>query len=526
MSQKIGKSKNDYLDFIKSCSDKTNQKYREQIKKGSECNQEYKRTHGVDAAKESSNILFRAILEDENMDRILELEKKELEKKAPVKNAPVKKAPVKNEPVKNEPIKKNSEWIEFVKRCQREKGISYKDAMKICKDDYHLSKRLSNRPLPQIPVPPQTSERPAKKEPIKKKSEWIEFVKRCQREKGISYKDAMKICKDDYRLSKRSELSKRPLPPIPVPQIIVTPPTFVRPAKKRIDKYRKEHKETIESETPPWLDKPWIDGSGISPSQVYHTKHKKQLQDMDKMQKLRVSDWYSDTIQPKRPPLDWIKVVRQHEEYDKEIEDESYKAEKIEQDNVYDDDDEDEDDDDDEDDEIIGNSFHDEEEIYHDYPEIQFSDRLRGNSYPEIQDVDILSKSMKRNYYGFRNQPLKLKNPYSGGCSSSGCSGNGALNTAVVIEGLEKTGLFQASKDVLKSLTRKFDEWLSNPSATRQHRIISRLIPDMTYKYNKLKNELEVFGEKWKPFRIDKHKIKMLNIEDKISSLLMELEVL
>ena len=145
---------------------------------------------------------------------------------------------------------------------------------------------------------------------------------------------------------------------------------------------------------------------------------------------------------------------------------------------------------------------------------VGFSDIEKFRKNPNIQNVDILSKMKPLRVYG------------TGGCCGMSYHGMGALNTAVIVDGLEKSGIFQASKDVLKGLTKKFNEWLEDPSKTRQHRIITRIIPDLTYKYDRLKNELEVYGSQWKPLRINNHKLAMLNTEDKIKSLLMELKAL
>ncbi len=167
-----------------------------------------------------------------------------------------------------------------------------------------------------------------------------------------------------------------------------------------------------------------------------------------------------------------------------------------------------------------------EEIIYQQNPDIQYASRVSGNGcydcsgngydygirqrFPDTQNVNYLSKQPHINYY----KPLKLSNPYKG---------NGIGTSALLFEGLDKSGAFTASKNVLNSLTKKFDNYLDNPSATREKRIITRIIPDLSYRYDVLKNDLEIYGKSWKQFRINNHKKEMLNIQSKIKALIQEL---
>lgn len=417
------KSSNDYLQFIADCSKKSGEKYNVAVKKGSDCNDEYNRLH---KKKDVNEIIIKELIEPTTKP------KKTVSFVEPDK------------PKKSKTKKPKSSFLDVdITEYMKEKGIKPKYIT--VKQPVKSKKKT---------VKPKTKS--------KKPSEWISYVKKCQLERGISYKDAMKLCSESYKLQKgksgKSELSERPLPFPPSPQILVTPP------------------EEEQQEEPIILTE--------------------------------------EEITPQQQSFVPIFVPLSYRKYPLEAVPEKYReSERIRRER-----------------EITRMGYNDlsEMEVYKNYPETQFSEKLFGNSfsirsmYPDSQDVNIYGNPAKRNFYGMRYQPLKFQNPYK----NKNLVGSGALNTAVIIEGLEKTGLFKASKDVLGSLTRKFDDWLSNPSATRQHRIISRLIPDMTYKYNKLKNELEVYGKSWKPLRVNNHKIAMLNIEDKINSLLMELEVL
>ena len=373
--------------------------------------------------------------------------------------------------------KSTNDYLKFISDCSKKSGVKYNEAKKKgsqCNDEYgRLHKKDIKKPknkeeeetiifshkldedkkksLKLEKMALKKLERKPKKE--KKPSEWIQYVKKCQQEQGITYKEAMKLCSESYKLQKgKSQLSKRPLPATPkIP--------FIRPAKKRLDKYKTPEEYLIPalSVTPP-------------EEEIILTLEEEKEEEKER-KRIYVPTSYRNY------PLEAVPVKYRESERLRRME---------------------------------------EQILYKSNPDIQFSSRVYGGylGYPDIQNVDLLGKQPHINYYGLKNQPLKLQNPYKG---------QGLASSAVIIEGLDKSGIFQASKNVLDTLTKKFDEYLDNPSAIREKQIITRIIPDLSYRYDLLKNDLEIFGKSWLPFRIRNHKREMLNIQSKIKSLIMEI---
>jgi hypothetical protein len=85
-----------------------------------------------------------------------------------------------------------------------------------------------------------------------------------------------------------------------------------------------------------------------------------------------------------------------------------------------------------------------------------------------------------------------------------------------IMEGLEKAGIFQGTKDAIGSVTRKLDWTLRNPAAAKKFRITSNLIPNLQFQYEKNANLLAVKGDRLKDFRKDNIRLRMMNIEAKI----------
>jgi hypothetical protein len=398
-----------------------------------------------------------------------------------------------------------NDYLSFIASCAKKQDIKYQKALtkgSVCNDKY---KKMHHKPdIDELIIeelkPVKKPVKKTVKEPVKK------VVKPVKKSTKADKPEKKVVEKKVVPVKKPEPVKKTVKKPVPVKKTVKKPV----PVKKST-KADKPEKKVVPVKKPEPVKKTVKKPVPVKKS----TKADKPVKKVDKPEKK--TSYYQDDEEYIEDE-EYIPKTQYIEDEDVEIEDEEYYPEQDEDELIELSEQE------------IMKSITKEQEVYKDNPDVQYSPRAFGNGYgygygynmvsklyPDIQDVDLLTKPKHNKFYGMRYKPLKFENPYKG---------SGVVGTAVIIEGLEKTGLFQASKDVLQSLTRKFDEWLSNPSATRQHRIISRLIPDMTYKYNKLKNELEVFGEKWKPFRIDNHKIKMLNIEDKISSLLMELEVL
>jgi hypothetical protein len=95
-----------------------------------------------------------------------------------------------------------------------------------------------------------------------------------------------------------------------------------------------------------------------------------------------------------------------------------------------------------------------------------------------------------------------------------------------IMEGLEKAGIFQGTKDALGSVTRKLDWTLRNPAAAKKFRITSNLIPNLQFQYEKNANFLAVKGNRLKDFRKDNIKLRMMNIESKIKRELAKVQAL
>lgn len=191
------KQTNDYLQFIADCSKKSGKKYQSQLKKGSDCNDEYKRLH-----KKAEDII------EEEIKQVKKPVSKKSSKKLPSKKPVSKKLPS-EKPV----IKKSVSWAED--------DESYLDD-----DIEEYIQETGLKPKYKIVVKPKKKPKKPRKE-NKKPSEWMQYVKQCKLERGISHKEAMKLCSKSYKSQKgKSELSKRPLPKIPQspPEIRITPP--------------------------------------------------------------------------------------------------------------------------------------------------------------------------------------------------------------------------------------------------------------------------------------------------------------
>ena len=316
------------------------------------------------------------------------------------------------------------------------------------------------------------------KDPDNKQLSWIEFVKKCKQERNLTQKEAMIVCKEPYKFYKsqykKSELSKRPLPQIPYEETTLSQKPFTRPSKKRIDKYKKS-----ELSKRPLPQIPYEETT----AEEFETS----LSDPEPVIELTEEEIYDKSQQRIYVPPSFKKYPLQA------IPDKYRETERL-------------------------RRMEYEEEIYRQNPDLQFAQRITGGIissdirklYPDVQNVNYLSKQPHVNYY----KPLKLENPYKG---------NGIASSAIIFEGLEKSGIFEGSKSVINTLTKKFDQFLDNPSAVRERQIITRIIPDLTYRYDVLQNNLDVYGKVWLPFRVRNHKLEQANIKSKIKSLITEI---
>ena len=106
--------------------------------------------------------------------------------------------------------------------------------------------------------------------------------------------------------------------------------------------------------------------------------------------------------------------------------------------------------------------------------------------------------------------------------------GNPAVMAAVqaapmVLDGLKQAGIFKATGDTLNALTGALQERLSDPSAHTLRKLWIHTIPNIQYDLEKTKNTLQVFRNKWLPFRIRRHELKIMNLEDKIKKYVNQL---
>lgn len=89
-----------------------------------------------------------------------------------------------------------------------------------------------------------------------------------------------------------------------------------------------------------------------------------------------------------------------------------------------------------------------------------------------------------------------------------------------LVNSLNKAGIYDATRSVLKSLTDRLDEIMKDPNQHRKQLILTRDIPNLQFRYDKLKNLEEVKSKTWTDRRRDNHKLTMMNVKSHIVALL------
>jgi hypothetical protein len=100
-------------------------------------------------------------------------------------------------------------------------------------------------------------------------------------------------------------------------------------------------------------------------------------------------------------------------------------------------------------------------------------------------------------------------------------SGGVSFGTSyAIVNSLEKGGIFDASKSTLKSLTDRLDEIMKDPNQHRKQVILTRDIPNLKFKYDKLQNTWDIKGKSFSEKQRDNHQLRMLNTKSHIVALL------
>lgn len=96
-------------------------------------------------------------------------------------------------------------------------------------------------------------------------------------------------------------------------------------------------------------------------------------------------------------------------------------------------------------------------------------------------------------------------------------------NVEVLLEGLEKSGVFDATSKSLASMATKLTDVVNDPHKYRFQSILTRDIPNLQLKYDKLKNIWDIKSSTWTQFRQNNHKIRMMNVKSDIANRLNKL---
>ena len=94
------------------------------------------------------------------------------------------------------------------------------------------------------------------------------------------------------------------------------------------------------------------------------------------------------------------------------------------------------------------------------------------------------------------------------------------ISTHMLVTTLKETGIIDATKSTLKSLTDRLDVILKNPEEHRKRVIITRDIPNLQFKFDKLKNLFDIKSNRWTDVRKENAKLQMLNVKSHIVALL------
>jgi hypothetical protein len=96
-------------------------------------------------------------------------------------------------------------------------------------------------------------------------------------------------------------------------------------------------------------------------------------------------------------------------------------------------------------------------------------------------------------------------------------------NIEHLLVGLEKSGVFDATKTTLKSMATKLADVVNDPKKYQQQRILTVEIPNIQTRYDKLKNVWDVKSNSWTNFRRNNHEIRMMNLKADITNRLNKL---
>lgn len=100
----------------------------------------------------------------------------------------------------------------------------------------------------------------------------------------------------------------------------------------------------------------------------------------------------------------------------------------------------------------------------------------------------------------------------------------GAVTAAAIMEGLEKSGIIKATSATLGALTEKLQAVLDNPGSVRERTLWIDTIPNLQLKYDTIRNKLDANKDRWLPFRVRNHELKLNNIEARIKRAVTQLD--
>ena len=96
-------------------------------------------------------------------------------------------------------------------------------------------------------------------------------------------------------------------------------------------------------------------------------------------------------------------------------------------------------------------------------------------------------------------------------------------NIEHLLTGLEKGGVFDATRKTLNSMVDKLASVINDPKGYQKQRILTVDIPNLQTRYDKLKNVWDIKSSGWTDFRKNNHKIRMLNLKSDITNRLNKL---
>lgn len=100
-------------------------------------------------------------------------------------------------------------------------------------------------------------------------------------------------------------------------------------------------------------------------------------------------------------------------------------------------------------------------------------------------------------------------------------SGGMAFGTSyALMTSLKESGIFDATKATFKSLTDRLDVILKDPGEHRKKLILTRDIPNLQFRLDKLKNLWDIKSKHWTEFRKENHQLAMLDVKSHIVALL------